>query len=412
MSGGYDNIPVHTDFYSGNPVEQPLNQDRHSHSGGVRKTGRHQAVQGRRKETVDPREKQALLALFKAGIMLLLLMIAFFMLWKGIKIYEESVFQKEQALPEKSPVLREFLQLDDFDIRNQDARDAFADRIDMWKEADRLVRSAEAHLLRSNYDQAIVRCQDALKIDPAHMGALEHLGALYFQKGMYVEAINSYIRLLSVDPSRRNFQEKLIQSLDAHGDANAVVFMSNWYLEQNPYDENVQRYLANALYQQEKYDESAEAYERVLKDSPNDVLAMEQLANTYVLLKEYGKSLVVLEKLRERDYTNQRYYRMITMCNAQLGNSQETVQTLGKAAHLFGQGVVVGWMQDPMLDPVREDRTFQSFADRVGGEEFRKWLEQVARAMDSEGKKDVAPQLIVPTEERIDPTLLQRDKPQ
>ncbi|MDF7806775.1 tetratricopeptide repeat protein [Pontiellaceae bacterium B12219] len=407
-SSGYDHLGSESDFYSGGaPVEQPLYQDRFESSASkVRKTGRHQAVAGRRKETVDPREKMALVAILKSMIMVLLLLIAFFMLWKGISIYEESVFMKTQSEEEISPVMHEVALVEEFDIENQNSRELFAERIEMWKEADRLIRSAEGLLKRNNYDLAIERCQDALRVDPSHMKALEYLGALYYEKGMYVEAINSYIRLLSVDPSRLDLQQKLIQALDARGDANAVVFMSRWYLEQNEYDEDVGRYLANALFINEQYEEAVEAYARVVKYNANDLEALEQQAKAYIILEDYEEALACLSLLRDKNYRDPNYYRQIAVCQAQLGNGVETVQTLGKAAHLFGQNVVIGWVQDPRLDPVREDRTFQAFADRVGGEEFRKWLEKMAQTMDGDTREEIAPQLTLPKEGLRQPELL------
>ncbi|MEE9369200.1 MAG: tetratricopeptide repeat protein [Pontiella sp.] len=400
VSGGYEHLPVDADFYTGSPSEQPLFQDKPvSESHRVRKTGRHQAVQGRRKETIDPREKMALLAILKSVIMILLLGIAFFMLWKGIKLYEESVWIEHQGETEISPVLHDVSLTEEFDIENDDARKMFAERIEVWKEAERLVRSADDLLKRDNFDQAIERYQAALRLDPVHMGALERLGTLYYEKGMTVEAINSYIRVLSVDPSRSDLQEELIRALGAHGDAPAVVFMSEWYMEQNYYDEDVQRYLANALYLQEDYVKAAEAYNRVLLDSPKDLPSLEKLAQSHMYLEDYLSALEVLGRLSESNYRDQNYYHQIAICNAQLGNSTETVQTLGKAAHLFGQNIVIGWIQDPRLDPIREDRTFQSFADRVGGEEFRMWLEKVAKTMDGEERKDITPQLKLPENE-------------
>jgi tetratricopeptide (TPR) repeat protein len=407
-SSGYDHLGSESDFYSGSsPVEQPLYQDRFESSASkVRKTGRHQAVAGRRKETVDPREKMALVAILKSMILVLLLVIAFFMLWKGVSIYEESVFMKTQGGGDVSPVMREVELVEEFDIENQNSREMFAERIEMWKEADRLIRSAEGLLKRNNFDQAIERCQDALRVDPSHMKALEYLGELYYKKGMYVEAINSYIRLLSVDPSRLDLQQKLIQALDARKDSNAVVFMSRWYLEQNEYDENVGHYLANALFQNEEYEEAAEVYTRVVKYNPNDLEALEQQAKAYIFLEEYEQALTCLDLLRDKNYRDPNYYRQIAVCQAQLGKGVETVQTLGKAAHLFGQNVVIGWVQDPRLDPVREDRTFQAFADRVGGEEFRKWLEKMAQTMDGETREDIAPQLTLPKDNMMQPDLL------
>lgn len=406
-AGGYDHIAANADFYTTAPSEQPLYQDRPvSNARQVRKTGRHKAVGGRKKEGIDPREKMALVAILKSIIMILLLVIVFFMLWKGISLYEEKVWMDTQGKQEASPVMREVVQVEDFNIEDQDARELFAERIEVWKEAERLVRSAQGLLMRSNVDQAIERCQDALRVDASHIGALELLGSLYYQKGMHVEAINSYIRLLSVDPSRKDLQEKLIQALDAHGDADAVVFMAKWYLDQNNYDEDIQRYLANALFTKGEYAEAVEAYDRVLKDTPKDVLALEQQVKAYMLLEQYGQALKALTLLNETNYRDPVYYKNIAICHAQLGHSLETVQTLGKGAHLFGQKVVIGWIQDPLLDPVREDRTFQAFADRVGGEEFRRYLEQMAKTMDGETRKDLEPQLKLPDQEMLDQELL------
>ena len=411
-TGGYEHLGTQSsDFYTGGaPSEQPLYQDRHqSSTTRVRKTGRHQAAAGRRKETVDIREKMALIAILKSSIMILLLIFAFLLLWKSIGIYEETLFVKNLSEEKVSSVLSEIQPIKEFDINNQDSREMFAERIEIWKEANRLIRSAEGLLKRDNLDLAIERCQDALRLDPSHMGALEHLGALYYQKSMFVEAINAYIRLLSVDPSRKDLQEMLIQALDAHEDSNAVAYMSRWYLEQNNYNENVQRYLANALFGNEEYAEAAEAaeaYNRVLKDDPTDQESLEQQSKAYMFLEEYEKALDSLDRLRELNYREQSYYRQMAICQAQLGNGLETVQTLGKAAHLFGQNIVMGWVQDPKLDPVREDRTFQAFAERVGGEEFRKWLEKVAKTMDGEQRKDVTPQLNLPKKGALDQDLL------
>ena len=349
---------------------------------------------------MDPREKLAFVAILKAVILLLLLLIAFFMLWKGIGLYEESIWLEHESALEKSPVLQEVIPLEGFDLQDQDARDEFGARIERWKEADRLVRSADVLLKRNIYDQAIAQCQDALRKDPSHRGALERLGALYYAKDNYIEAVNAYIRLLSVDPSEEKTQKLLIQSLDALDDHRAVRYMAEWYLDQNMYDIDVQRYLANSLYDLEDFDEAAKAYDRVLRGMPNDFNAMTSQASAYMQLQQYEKALAVLEKVREHDHGNPDHYKKIVICNAQLQRGRETVQALGRAAHLFGEKTVIRWIQDPQLDPVREDRSFQAFTDRVGGEEFRQWLEKVAASMDTGGEDaEIGLQLEMPSNE-------------
>jgi tetratricopeptide (TPR) repeat protein len=409
-SGGFDNLtPSNTEFYAGSPTEKPLfDKSGTSDSKQVRKTGRHQAAGGRKQEKIDPREKMALMAILKSVIMILLLVIAFFMLRKGIGLYEESIWMNHAMDGEKSPVLQEVLLVEEFDIQEQKSREKFSERIEQWKEAERLVRSADALMQRNIYDQAIERCQDALRLDPAHTGALERLGRLYHAKENYVEAVNAYIRLLSVDPSNARIQKNLIQSLDAFGDPEAVTDMAKWYLEQNTYDADVQRYLANAHYTVEEFAEAAEAYARVLRESPKDIQALEKQVSAYMLLGQYDKALVPLAKLREGNYRNQEYYKKIAVCNAQLRRSQDTVQTLGRAAQLFGEKLVIGWVRDPQLDPVREDRGFLAFAERIGDTEFRKWNEKMVQDMETGGRDQMESKikLELPTSDTMDAELL------
>ena len=400
---GLEHPTLNSDFYTSAPTESPLYQDgAELDRNRVRKTERHQAVGGLSKETIDPREKMALLAILKAAMMILMLLIAFFMLWKGIKLYEESVWMESQPAEEVSPVMFELPGPEQVESGGVEAGESFADRIQGWQEADRLVGIADTLLLRNNYDAAIERCQDALRLDPAHMEALKKLGELYYEKGMYPEAINTYIRLVSMDPSRKDMKKQLITALDANGDAQSVVAMALWFNDTNGFDEGINRYLANAYYKLEEYAEAIPVYERVLKYSPQDADVLQALANSYIYLEQYEQALVVLEKLQTINFRDINGYKQILICHAQLGHGPETVKILGKAAHLFGQNTVISWISDPLLDPVRQDPKFQAFADSVGGEEYRKYLENMAQAMEGPDEKGIDPQLAMPDQEELD----------
>ncbi len=411
-SNGFDHVGADSDFYSSSPVERPLYEDRiNSDSSRVRKTARHQAASGRRKEAVDIREKMALIAILRAGIILVLLVIMFFLLQKGISIYEENVRLETQSAPMPSPVMQEVAVADDIDLSEQSSGTvAFSGRVESWKETQRLVRSASDLLLRDNIDQAIERCQEALRLDPFHLGALELLGGLYMGKGMFVEAVNTYIRLLSMEPDREEFQLALLKALDAYGDPEASIEVAHWYQDENTYNEEVQRCLANAYFLQESFNEAAEAYDRVLKDSPKDLEALEHQAVAYMRMNEFEKALVPLSKLVSIKFRDPICYKRIAICYAQLERGQECVQVLGKSAHLFGPDTIVMWVQDPQMDPIRRNRAFQSLVDRVGDEEFRKYLEQMADSMKQKSTEEVLPQLELPETETIDTGILRRDR--
>ena len=380
-----------SDFYSNGDRERPLYTDKKStYAYRSRETGRHKKAAGRREKSVDIREKMALVAVLRSVIIILLLMITFFLIWRGTKLYEESQIQKNEAnAPVDMGVLTKAVTVvESFDITDQNARTNFAQRIENWKKADRLVETADALLQRNNYDQAIAQCNDALQADPSHRGALERLAFLYYEKGDYTNAVNTYVRLMSVDPSHPKIQKNLIQSLDALGDAKAVEYVATWYLDQNLYDADVQRYLANALYAEGNFQEAVTAYDRVLRDNPEDVEALEQQVNACLQLQNYEKALPSLDVLRKTDYRNPDYYKQMVVCYAQLQEGREAVLVLGQAAQLFGQQMVVELIKNPELDPIRDDRTFQAFADRVGGEDFRLWLEKMAKNIKmGEGEK-------------------------
>lgn len=353
---------------------------------------------------MDPREKMALAAILKSVIMILLLLIAFVLLWKGIGLYEESIWMEHAAEGEASPVLQDAALVEEFDIQNQDDRENFAERVELWRKADRLVQSADDLLKRNIYGLATERCQDALRLDPSHMGALGRLGELYFEQENYVEAVNAYIRLLSVDPSRSEVQKKLIRALDAVGDAAAVMYMAEWYREQNLYDPDIALYLANARYSREEFAEAAEAYGRILRDTPLNIMALERQAAAYMKIEQYDKALVPLETLRENNYREQEYYRQVAICNAQLLQSKEALLALGRAVQLFDSRMAVNWIQDSRFDPIRTDRAFQAFIDRIAGAETRLWLEKMA--FEEAKQKGKTQELAIPTLDKLDANLL------
>ena len=409
-AGGYDHVSSSSEFYSASPTERPLADSKGpSDFPDVRKTKRHHTAPGRGVQKMDPRERMALIAILKLIVLILSLVFAFFLLRKGISLYEESIWINNAESAETSPILEEVELIGSFDIQDQDSREQFAERVELWKEAERLVRSADVLMQRNINDQAIIQCQEALRRDPAHIGALERLGKLYYAEGSHVEAVNAYIRLLSVDPSRNDTKKRLIKSLDACGDHQAVRYMAEWYLDETPFDAEVQQYLADVYYDEEQYAEAAEAYGKVLQALPKEREALERQASAYMHLKQFDKALVPLEKLREIEYTNPMHGRNIAICQAQMERAKDSVQTLIRMAQQFGQPIVLGWLKDPQFDPVREERVFQGFVDRVGGENFRMELEKLAREAQAPDET-IEPQLRVTTPEGIyrDEAILER----
>ena len=160
----------------------------------------------------------------------------------------------------------------------------------------------------------------------------------------------------------------------------------------------------------EHHEEAAAAYERVLKDSPRDVFALESQAVSYMRLEQYDQALATLQKLVEIEFRDQIAHKRLVTCYAQLGMAEEAVQVMGKSAHVFGADTVAMWIQDPMMDPIRLERAFQIYADGVVTEEYRRYLEEMARAAERKPLQEVGPQLDMPETQGVDQDILNPGK--
>ena len=406
-SGGFDNLPDN-EFYTGAPTEQPLHQDRRvSDLHKNRNTRRHQAPVGRAKQKLDQREMGAVMGVLRSIIIIILLAIAFFMLSEGVRLYEERVFLENQKDPDISPVMESLILTEEMDIEQQDVTAFMTERTSAWDEASRLARSAEGLIVQGHYDLAVQRCQDALRYNPTHSGVLEMLGQLYFKKGEMIKTINTYNRLISVNPDREDLQEMLIQAFEARGDVDAVEYLARWYLERNHYDEDVQRSLADSLFSQGHFVEAVKAYERVLKDKPDDTAALKNKMAAHMEIGQYEEAVFLLGELYETSFQEPEYYEQLAVCYAQLEKSQEAVQALGKAAHKFGPEMVVRWIVDPRFDPIREVRSFDLFCATIGTDEFLEWIKTMDKAMEGTEDGFIAPQLETPESAEME-LLLQR----
>jgi tetratricopeptide (TPR) repeat protein len=377
------------DLYASNQrSEKPLYQDATSSkmAGSMHRTTRHYS--SKRDVVVDERDKSALIFILKLSIVALLLLVLLVVIWKGIGLYEKNMLLEAKKVMEGDQRLDLVLGTETFDIEAASKSGLFSERVKNWQEVERMVRSADAFILRNLYDQAIVRCTDALKLDPLHSGALSRLAQLHYDLGNYQDAVNVYVKLLSIEPSKVEVQEKLIRSLEAYGDYDGVRQMAEWYLESNRFDPDVQRMLANARFKEEDYEGAIEAYEKSLQ-AGEDVEALHKMAAAQMMTLRYSDALASYEKLRRIEYDNPDYHFNVAVCRAQLKLPNETVNALGRAVQVFGTGTVVSWIEDPRLDAVREERAFQIFTDRLAGEEFRIRQEQLARRMSKERQEQV-----------------------
>ena len=401
---------VHSDFYVTLPGEEPLYNNRHRAApSDLRTTARHRSATGKRKETAELRDKMALLAILKVSVLLVFLIIFFFILRKGVSLLEEK------RLADDSVMNSSMLESD----KQAGVSSAVGTATDLSEEelvlacetAERLLGDAISLERYDNIDEAIEKCQEALVLNPSHLRVLERLGMLYYSQGMYEESAHIYRQLIQSDPRQGKFQLALLKSLEVLGKSKEIVLVAEMYQEYNlEYNAEVQGYIASAYVQEAKFEEALSAYERLLKGAPQDAGLLKVYCGILMELGRYEDALGHLEKLRGLSHNDPDCNRSIVICNAQLEKAHEAVEMLALSGQLFDVETIVSWLEDPLLDPIRQDREFQKHVDRIAGEDYRKLLDRMAQDLRRAESRGISFDIDVNKTAEQNPLLNRRDQ--
>ncbi|AXG73723.1 tetratricopeptide repeat protein [Flavobacterium arcticum] len=125
------------------------------------------------------------------------------------------------------------------------------------KKALQFYEEGEAHLVREEYDMAIVSFNKAVKKDPKFAFAWDNLGISYRKRGNYKEAIKCYEKSLEVDPTGKMPLQNLGVAYE--------------YLKE--------------------YQKSAEVYDRYIIQYPNDPEGYYGAARMYYFAGDYAKGV-------------------------------------------------------------------------------------------------------------------------
>jgi len=131
--------------------------------------------------------------------------------------------------------------------------------------------------LTSARDRDVLR-SFARRIDPADAGAHNNLGVLYYNKGLYEEAVSAFMKALELDPSMRVAQRNLEIAYFNTGYYDTRIPELRDRLRQRPEDRESRWELGRTFALLGQQESAAEEFRALLKHSPNDVGALLQLA--------------------------------------------------------------------------------------------------------------------------------------
>ena len=138
-------------------------------------------------------------------------------------------------------------------------------------------RSNDSRPSASERDLAVLR-SFARRIDPSDAGAHNNLGVLYYNKGLYEEAVGAFMRALELDGRMQVAQRNLEIAYLHSGAANARIAQLQEHLRLNPSDRDARWEVGRTFALLGRHDEAIAEFAELLRYQPNDLGALIQLA--------------------------------------------------------------------------------------------------------------------------------------
>lgn len=137
--------------------------------------------------------------------------------------------------------------------------------------------AADARPRASEKDREVLR-SFARRIDRGDPGAHNNLGVLYYNKGMYEEAVAAFMRALELDPRMQVAQRNLEIAYASSGYSHQRIAELREYLRANPSDRDARWELGRTCALLGQHAEAITEFAELLKYHPGDIGAMIQAA--------------------------------------------------------------------------------------------------------------------------------------
>lgn len=362
--------------YSKHTGEAPLDEyfDA-SNARHIQRTSRHSPAHRRENDNRASRRAVSLL-LFRGVLIVLLLTVGFVVLKLVLDRMAEPSERQKQLWEAKAARMGSSSAKVSAVSPAGISPEGIKQRLEQWELARRQLRSAEALNRQGIDEEAIQRLEQALRVAPDSQVAQQMLVDIYLRRGRYAEAVPVCIRLLDQDSDKPELQMKLLQALQASGQAEAGLVLAQRMLEDQPNGVKILSIAAAGQLGLGDIDAALGLFGRILDNDAKNKEALKNCGEIYFKRGEYQQAVPYYLDLARLD-SKPEYYQMLARCYAQQREAGKAIIFMGQASSLFGSSEVAPWLKETVFDPVRETVEFRSFADRIVGIETRTAIEAI-----------------------------------
>ncbi len=186
---------------------------------------------------------------------------------------------------------------------------------------------------RGDYNSALNEYRRAIKMFPSFIEAYNNIGEIYSRLGNRDKAISSYMEALSIE---RNFRVLLNLGVEYYNNrdyANSLKYFieslsgNSDFLEGN-------FYTGMALFNLKEFEKAEKYFMRVVRLDPRHVKTNYLLAYIYYEWKQYAKTLICLDNIRDLADDKVFINKYYGFCYYHLGRQEDAVKYLSLALEL------------------------------------------------------------------------------
>ncbi|HUB67501.1 MAG TPA: tetratricopeptide repeat protein [Candidatus Methylacidiphilales bacterium] len=183
---------------------------------------------------------------------------------------------------------------------------------------------------KGQLNEAMAEYEKALDIDPNLTGARYDLGNVFLQKGQMDAAVIQYQRVLEIDPNFAKARYNLGNIFLQKGQLDKAITQYKKALEIDPTQANVRTNLGNVLLQKGNVDEAIAQLQKALQINPADADSHYDLANAFLAKGNVDEAIAQYQKAVEINPFDPDYHYNLGSIFAQRNQVDEAIEQFQK----------------------------------------------------------------------------------